>query len=88
MYGDIMNKSFKEYFIEKYPYIFEADVNNHSEDAKEIMRTVTDLIFTMIEEYDSTINGELFDKDLDEVGWEPEVQDDSSSEAEERFGYK
>lgn len=42
----------------------------------------------MIEEYDSTINGELFDKDLDEVGWEPEVQDDSSRDAEERFGYK
>lgn len=42
----------------------------------------------MVEEYDSTINGELFDKDLDEVGWEPEVQDDSNDDAKKKFGYK
>lgn len=40
-----------------------------------------------MEEFDNIINGELFDKDLDEVGWEPEIEDDSSNEAEEMFGF-
>ena len=42
----------------------------------------------MSEEFDTEINAELFNNDLDDLAWEPEVQDDSSSEAEERFGYK
>lgn len=42
----------------------------------------------MSEEFDTYINAELFDTDLDEIGWEPEVIDDSDSEAEEMFGIK
>ena len=37
---------------------------------------------------DDTINihGETFDKDFDDVGWEPEVEDDSDEEATELYG--
>lgn len=38
-------------------------------------------------EYDIEINAELFNDDLDNVGWEPEVVDDSNEEANELFGY-
>lgn len=33
------------------------------------------------------IHSETFDKDLDEIGWEPEVIDDSDNESKELFGY-
>lgn len=42
----------------------------------------------MIEEYDVNIDSSLYDKDLDEVGWEPEVIDDSDKESANKFGYK
>lgn len=42
----------------------------------------------MNNEYDLEINSSLFNTDLDEVGWEPEVNDDSNKEAEDLFGYK
>lgn len=32
------------------------------------------------------IHGETFDKDFDNVGWEPEVKDDSNEEAAELYG--
>lgn len=49
-----MNKSFKEYFTEKYPQIFLADVSNKNyEDMKEIMRETENLFFLMIEEYEN-----------------------------------
>lgn len=32
------------------------------------------------------IHGETFDKDFDDVGWEPEVVDDSNEEAAELYG--
>ena len=32
------------------------------------------------------IHGETFDKDFDDVGWEPEVVDDSDDEAAELYG--
>lgn len=38
-------------------------------------------------EYDTEINAELFNDDLDNIGWEPEVVDDSNEEAIEIFGY-
>lgn len=34
------------------------------------------------------IHGETFDKDFDDVGWEPEVVDDSDEEAAELYGLK
>lgn len=33
------------------------------------------------------IHGEVLDKDFDEVGWEPEVDDDSNEEAAELYDY-
>lgn len=33
------------------------------------------------------IHIEVFDKDFDDVAWEPEVVDDSDEEAAELFGY-
>lgn len=33
------------------------------------------------------IHDSTFDKDFDEVGWEPEVVDDSDEEAAEMFGF-
>lgn len=41
-----------------------------------------------MEEFDTEINSELFDTDLDNVGWEPEVEDDSDEQAKEFFGYE
>lgn len=32
------------------------------------------------------IHGEVFDKDFDDVGWEPEVVDDSDDEAAKLYG--
>lgn len=32
------------------------------------------------------IHGEVFDKDFDDVGWEPEVVDDSDNEAAKLYG--
>lgn len=37
--------------------------------------------------YETEIDSSLFDNDLDEVGWEPEIIDDSNKEAEDLFGY-
>ena len=34
------------------------------------------------------IHSETFDKDFDDVGWEPEVVDDSDEEAAELYGLK
>lgn len=34
------------------------------------------------------IHSEVFDKDFDEVGWDPEVVDDSDKDMEELFGLK
>lgn len=34
------------------------------------------------------IHGETFDKDFDDVGWGPEVVDDSDEEAAELYGLK
>lgn len=33
------------------------------------------------------IHGEVFNKDFDDVAWDPEVVDDSDNEAAELFGY-
>lgn len=33
------------------------------------------------------IHSEVFDKDFDDVGWEPEVADDSDEESQELYGY-
>lgn len=33
------------------------------------------------------INSEVFDKDLDEAGWDPVKIDDSDADAAEMFGY-
>lgn len=33
------------------------------------------------------IHGEVFDKDFDDVGWEPEVIDDTDEESQELYGY-
>ena len=41
----------------------------------------------MSEEFDTEINAELFNNDLDDLAWEPEVIDDSNEEANELFGY-
>lgn len=38
-------------------------------------------------EYDTEINAELFNDDLDNIGWEPELVDDSNEETNELFGY-
>ena len=38
-------------------------------------------------EFDLTINAELFDTDLDDVGFDPEIIDDSDDTAAEQFGY-
>lgn len=37
--------------------------------------------------YTEEINSELFDNDLDDIGWEPEIPDDSDKESAELFGY-
>lgn len=42
----------------------------------------------MNDEFDTEINAELFDNDIDEIGWEPEVIDDSNDDAKKKFGYK
>ena len=42
----------------------------------------------MEDDFNMIINGSLFDKDLDEVGWDPEIIDDSDKESENMFGYK
>lgn len=42
----------------------------------------------MVDEYNIEMNSELFDTDLDEVGWEPEVLDDSDNNSADIFGYK
>ena len=34
------------------------------------------------------IHSEVFDKDFDEVGWDPEFVDDSDEEAAELYGLK
>lgn len=39
------------------------------------------------EEQAIEIHGEVLDKDFDEVGWEPQVVDDSDEEAANMFGY-
>lgn len=39
------------------------------------------------EEYSVDIHEEVFDKDLDDVGYEPVEIDDSNAEAAERYGY-
>lgn len=39
------------------------------------------------EEQGTEIFDELFDKDFDEAGFDPEYEDDSDEEAAERFGY-
>lgn len=41
----------------------------------------------MEDTYDLQINSSLFDTDLDEVGWEPEVIDDSDVQSQIEFGY-
>lgn len=42
----------------------------------------------MEEEFNQTINAELFDNDLDNIGWEPETISEADSEAAEQFGYE
>lgn len=42
----------------------------------------------MEDDFNIIINSSLFNKDLDEVGWEPEIIDDSDKESEDMFGYK
>lgn len=42
----------------------------------------------MNEEFDTEINAELFNNDLDDLAWEPEVIDDSDKESADLFGYK
>lgn len=39
------------------------------------------------EDDDIEINEAAFDKDFDEIGWDPEVIDDSDEEAAELYGY-
>lgn len=39
-------------------------------------------------DYSINIHQECFDKDFDEVGWEPEVIDDSDKEMAKLFDYK
>lgn len=41
----------------------------------------------MEDTYDLQINSSLFDTDLDEVGWEPEVVDGSDVQSQIEFGY-
>ena len=41
----------------------------------------------MEDTYDLQINSSLFDTDLDEVGWEPEVVDDSDVQSQIEFEY-
>lgn len=42
----------------------------------------------MNEDFNLTINAELFDADLDDVGFDPEIIDDSDDTAAEQFGYE
>lgn len=39
------------------------------------------------EEFDTVINSELFDSDLDDIGWEPETIEDDFDELESIFEY-
>ncbi len=39
------------------------------------------------EEFDTIINSELFDSDLDDICWEPESIEDDFDESESIFGY-
>lgn len=39
------------------------------------------------EEYDVEIHGEVFDKDFDDVGWDPIEVDDGDEEAAIKYGY-
>lgn len=41
----------------------------------------------MNEDYSLEINSSLFDTDLDEVGWEPEIDNDADVESQIEFGY-
>lgn len=41
----------------------------------------------MNEDYNLEINSSLFDTDLDDIGWEPEVVNDSDIESQIEFGY-
>lgn len=41
----------------------------------------------MNEDYNLEINSSLFDTDLDDIGWEPEVVNDSDVESQIEFGY-
>lgn len=47
------------------------------------MSDVVDFIYG---EDSVNIHAETFDNDFDEVGWEPEVEDDSDAEAAELYG--
>lgn len=38
-------------------------------------------------EFDTMINAELFDKDLDELAWEPESIEDDFDESQTIYGY-
>ena len=40
-----------------------------------------------MEDYSLEINAGLYDTDLDEIGWEPELIDDSDKDAADMFGY-
>lgn len=41
----------------------------------------------MNEDYNLEINSSLFDTDLDDIGWEPEVVNDGDVESQIEFGY-
>lgn len=41
----------------------------------------------MNEDYDLQINSSLFDTDLDDIGFEPEVVSDADVESQIEFGY-
>lgn len=47
---------------------------------------MSDVIDFIYGEDSVNIHAETFDKDFDEVGWEPEVEDDSDAEAAELYG--
>ena len=38
-------------------------------------------------DYSVEINSSIYDRDLDEVGWDPEVIDDSDNESADIFGF-
>lgn len=40
-----------------------------------------------MDDFNNYINSELFNNDLDDIGWEPEQPDDSDKESAELFGY-